>query len=90
MVRFSPACLVISCRSIASDSSAGETASAQATDRHASVLSAGTQCVAVLSFGGGRGVVTVNLVDPPLKPFTGPVQPDAQVEPVPVLAGFGW
>lgn len=37
----------------------------------------------------GRVVLTVNLVDPSLKPLTGPVQLDAQVKPVPILADFG-
>ena len=42
---------------------------------------------AALPFGGA--VRTVDPVDPPFELFTGPVQPGAQVEPVPILAGFG-
>lgn len=44
--------------------------------------------IAALPLSGA--VVTADLVDTPLKPLTGPVQPYAQVKPVPILAHSGW
>ncbi len=54
-----------------------------------SQCAAGTTMSADVALLLGGAVLAANLVHPPLKLFTSPVQFDTQVEPVPILADSG-